>query len=188
MQEHSVLVNAFSLLPPYPPSTSGAPLAPQNKVGRLMAHTGPTRNNRRKFLASSNLLHLPSFPSPKKQSCQLSARRSVCHVLSSGTCKKSGFFWDILIFPPCIFPSKIDLSFNFSSFSPDRLISSPQFSGRSYLALPTLTNAYSDLQLSVEFRPDRADRDAVLMLTGEAHDMTGDYLALTLRGGRVELR
>ncbi len=81
----------------------------------------------------------------------------------------------------------LSLPFLFS----DRLISSPQFSGRSYLALPTLTNAYSDLQLSMEFRPsadEEGDSDGVLLLTGESADMTGDYLALSIRDGRVELR
>ena len=34
----------------------------------------------------------------------------------------------------------------------DKFISAPEFSGHSYIALPTLTNAYSDLQLSMEFR------------------------------------
>ena len=36
--------------------------------------------------------------------------------------------------------------------SNDKFISAPEFSGHSYIALPTLTNAYSDLQLSMEFR------------------------------------
>eukprot|EP00095_Tigriopus_kingsejongensis_P003764 snap_masked-scaffold965_size75845-processed-gene-0.0 protein:Tk03764 transcript:snap_masked-scaffold965_size75845-processed-gene-0.0-mRNA-1 annotation:"PREDICTED: pikachurin" len=68
----------------------------------------------------------------------------------------------------------------------DRYISSPRFSGHSYLALPTLTNAYSDLQLSVEFRP--VSEEGVLLLTGESADMTGDYLALIIRDGHIELR
>lgn len=70
----------------------------------------------------------------------------------------------------------------------DLLISAPTFSGRSYLALPTLTNAYSDLQLSMEFRPTSLTQDGILLLTGESADMTGDYLALLLRDGHVELR
>ncbi|XP_059078305.1 pikachurin-like [Tigriopus californicus] len=68
----------------------------------------------------------------------------------------------------------------------DRYISSPRFSGHSYLALPTLTNAYSDLQLSMEFRP--ASGEGILLLTGESADMTGDYLALIIRDGHIELR
>lgn len=54
------------------------------------------------------------------------------------------------------------------------------------MALPTLTNAYSDLQLSMEFRP--SSPNGVLLLTGESADMAGDYLALLLRDGHVELR
>ena len=74
----------------------------------------------------------------------------------------------------------------YSQLISDRYITSPRFSGRSYIALPTLTNAYSDLQLSMEFRPE--EEDGILLLTGESADMTGDYLALLIRDGHVELR
>ena len=60
------------------------------------------------------------------------------------------------------------------------------FSGHSWISLPTLTHAYSDLQLSFEFKPEA--EDGILLLTGETRDMTGDYLALLLREGHVELR
>ena len=60
------------------------------------------------------------------------------------------------------------------------------FSGHSWISLPTLTHAYSDLQLSFEFKPEA--EDGILLLTGETRDMTGDYLALLLRQGHVELR
>ena len=69
---------------------------------------------------------------------------------------------------------------------PDLPISTPHFTGQSYLSLPTLTNAYSDLQLSVEFKPEAPN--GILLLTGETSDMTGDYLTLLLRDGHVELR
>ena len=69
---------------------------------------------------------------------------------------------------------------------PTSPIVSAGFSGESYAALPTLTNAYQDLQMSVEFRPTKAN--GVLLITGEAADMTGDYLALVLKDGHVELR
>ena len=69
----------------------------------------------------------------------------------------------------------------------DQSITSPHFSGRtSHLSLPTLTNAYSDLQLSLEFKPE--SNDGVILLTGETQEMTGDYLAIVLREGHVELR
>ena len=60
------------------------------------------------------------------------------------------------------------------------------FSGHSWISLPTLTHAYSDLQLSFEFKPEA--EDGILLLTGETRDMSGDYLALLLRQGHVELR
>ena len=72
-------------------------------------------------------------------------------------------------------------------FSADQSITSPHFSGHtSHLSLPTLTNAYSDLQLSLEFKPETSD--GVILLTGETQEMTGDYLAIILREGHVELR
>ena len=72
-------------------------------------------------------------------------------------------------------------------FIADQSITSPHFSGHtSHLSLPTLTNAYSDLQLSLEFRPESFD--GVILLTGETQEMTGDYLAIILREGHVELR
>jgi len=64
--------------------------------------------------------------------------------------------------------------------------SAVHFSGHSWISLPTLTHAYSDLQLSLEFKPESPD--GILLLTGETGDMTGDYLALLLRDGHVELR
>lgn len=60
------------------------------------------------------------------------------------------------------------------------------FSGHSWVSLPTLTHAYSDLQLSLEFKPEAPN--GIILLTGETGDMTGDYLALLLRDGHVELR
>ena len=80
----------------------------------------------------------------------------------------------------------------------------PRLSGHSHLALATLQNAYSDLHLAIEFRPEAGD--GVLLITGQvdsyrasisiifvsvltqAEDMTGDYLALLLLDGYVELR
>ena len=80
----------------------------------------------------------------------------------------------------------------------------PRLSGHSHLALATLQNAYSDLHLAIEFRPEAGD--GVLLITGQvdsyrasisiifvsvltqAEDMTGDYLALLLVDGYVELR
>ncbi|CAB4065123.1 unnamed protein product [Lepeophtheirus salmonis] len=68
----------------------------------------------------------------------------------------------------------------------DNDIVSPSFSGHSYLSLPVLTNAYSDLQLTMEFRP-KVDH-GILLLTGENEEMTGDYLALVIIDRHIELR
>ena len=62
----------------------------------------------------------------------------------------------------------------------------PKISEQGYLALPTLQNAYSDLHLSIDFKP--ITDTGILLLTGETNDMTGDYLALILKDGFVELR
>ena len=58
----------------------------------------------------------------------------------------------------------------------------------SYLALPKLTDAYTDLQLSVEFRPESPD--GIVFLTGESARMDegGDFMAILLRDGYAELR
>ena len=62
----------------------------------------------------------------------------------------------------------------------------PRLSGYSHMTLPTLQNAYSDLHLSLDFKPE--SWSGVIMITGQTDDMTGDYLALILNDGYVELR
>ena len=58
--------------------------------------------------------------------------------------------------------------------------------GYSYLTLPTLQNAYSDLHMALDFKPE--SWNGVILITGQTDDMTGDYLALILNDGYVELR
>ena len=62
----------------------------------------------------------------------------------------------------------------------------PALSGDGFLALPTLQNAYSDLHLALDFKPKTLS--GVLLITGQTDDMTGDYLALIITDGYVELR
>ena len=62
----------------------------------------------------------------------------------------------------------------------------PRLSGYSHLTLPTLQNAYSDLHMSLDFKPE--SWTGVILITGQTEDMTGDYLALILNDGYVELR
>ncbi|XP_049881213.1 pikachurin-like [Pectinophora gossypiella] len=68
----------------------------------------------------------------------------------------------------------------------DSKISTPRFSGSSWLALHALRGAYKRVRLRLRVRPERAR--GVLLLTGEHDDLSGDYLALLLRNGHVELR
>ena len=53
----------------------------------------------------------------------------------------------------------------------------PRLSGHSHLALATLQNAYSDLHLAIEFRPEAGD--GVLLITGQVHSYTA-YLHIQL--------
>ncbi|CAH0714863.1 unnamed protein product, partial [Brenthis ino] len=69
---------------------------------------------------------------------------------------------------------------------PNTKISTPRFSGTSWLALHALRGAYKRVRLRLRVRPERAR--GVLLLTGEHDDLSGDYLALILRNGHVELR
>ncbi|XP_045762422.1 uncharacterized protein LOC123865443 [Maniola jurtina] len=69
---------------------------------------------------------------------------------------------------------------------PNSKIVTPRFSGASWLALRALRGAYKRVRLRLRVRPERAR--GVLLLTGEHDDLSGDYLALILRNGHVELR
>ncbi|KAJ0171928.1 hypothetical protein K1T71_012691 [Dendrolimus kikuchii] len=68
----------------------------------------------------------------------------------------------------------------------DMKIMTPRFSGSSWVALRALRGAYKRVRVRVRVRPERAR--GVLLLTGEHDDLSGDYLALLLRNGHVELR
>ena len=69
---------------------------------------------------------------------------------------------------------------------PDAAIRSPRFSGRSWVAFPALRAAYKRVSLVLEFRPETWD--GVLLLAGERDDMSGDFLAVVLHQGFVQLR
>ncbi|CAH0598359.1 unnamed protein product [Chrysodeixis includens] len=74
---------------------------------------------------------------------------------------------------------------NPNTCKPDQ-VSTPRFSGSSWLALRALRGAYKRVRVRVRVRPERTR--GVLLLTGEHDDLSGDYLALMLRNGHVELR
>ncbi|XP_028030608.1 pikachurin [Bombyx mandarina] len=69
---------------------------------------------------------------------------------------------------------------------PDLNVSTPRFSGASWIAFQALRGAYKRVRARLRVRPERAR--GVLLLTGEHDDLSGDYLALLLRNGHVELR
>lgn len=75
---------------------------------------------------------------------------------------------------------------NSNTCKSDIKVSTPRFSGSSWLALRALRGAYKRVRLRMRIRPERAR--GVLLLTGEHDDLSGDYLALILRNGHVELR
>ncbi|XP_063372701.1 pikachurin [Cydia amplana] len=68
----------------------------------------------------------------------------------------------------------------------DTRITTPRFSGHSWVALRALRGAYKRVRVRLRVRPERAR--GVLLITGEHDDLSGDYLALVLRNGHVELR
>ncbi|CAG9792518.1 unnamed protein product [Diatraea saccharalis] len=68
----------------------------------------------------------------------------------------------------------------------DQNVSTPRFSGASWLALRALRGAYKRVRLRMRVRPERTR--GVLLLTGEHDDLSGDYLAILLRNRHVELR
>ena len=104
--------------------------------------------------------------------CNLNCGGGVCHIqLVNGKRDKK-----------CLCP----LGWGGESCQSETDIKIPKLSGHGHIALPTLQNAYSDLHMSFDFKPE--SWTGILLLTGETDDMTGDYLALLLRDGYVELR
>ncbi|KAJ8708619.1 hypothetical protein PYW08_010001 [Mythimna loreyi] len=86
----------------------------------------------------------------------------------------------------CTFDSGTNSLATYSTGVVNGRVSTPRFSGVSWLALRALRGAYKRVRVRVRVRPERAR--GVLLLTGEHDDLSGDYLALMLRNGHVELR
>ena len=112
---------------------------------------------------SDNIYSLDAF-------CGLDCGPGLCHLLERGE--------KICLCPLGRTGAQCQLSLQSSG--------APQLSGHSHFSLPTLQNAYSDLHLALDFKPT-ADT-GLLLITGQTDDMTGDYLALILTDGYVELR
>ena len=68
-----------------------------------------------------------------------------------------------------------------------RTISTPAFSGDSFLAYPAPKHVLRRLTLKMKFKP-KSLRDSVLMYAGQNADGSGDFTSLTIRDGRVEFR
>ena len=64
------------------------------------------------------------------------------------------------------------------------VITQPNF----ILLLNAITIHQLTLCLTILIIPRPTSPDGILLLTGESADMTGDYLALLIRDGHVELR
>lgn len=62
----------------------------------------------------------------------------------------------------------------------------PRFRGRSYLALPTLRDAETVLQVTIKFKPEY--HEGLLMYSGENQNLAGDFVAVLLHQGFVEFR
>ena len=75
--------------------------------------------------------------------------------------------------------------FTHSSLSLDVTIAIPQFSGRSYIAYPSLTNTFATTNLLVEVRPNASN--GLILLNRQ---LVGgyDYISIALRNGRAEFR
>jgi hypothetical protein len=62
----------------------------------------------------------------------------------------------------------------------------PRFSGKSYLALPTLRGAEMEMHLQFELRA--SGPDGLLLYTGEHQRLIGSHFSLTLQRGHVHFR
>ncbi|XP_071533608.1 pikachurin-like isoform X2 [Panulirus ornatus] len=65
-------------------------------------------------------------------------------------------------------------------------IETARFHGSSWVGFAPLREAYRDVQLTLEFKPE--SNDGVLLVSGENDDLTGDFMAAVLVGSYVEFR
>lgn len=68
----------------------------------------------------------------------------------------------------------------------DVQIETARFHGMSWVGFAPLKEAYRDVQLTIEFKPDSPD--GVLLVSGENDDLSGDFMAAVLVGSYVEFR
>ncbi|XP_050735962.1 pikachurin-like [Eriocheir sinensis] len=65
-------------------------------------------------------------------------------------------------------------------------IETARFHGSSWVGFSPLREAYRDVQLTVEFKPEGGE--GVLLVSGENDDLSGDFMAAVLVGSFVEFR
>ncbi|CAL4097885.1 unnamed protein product, partial [Meganyctiphanes norvegica] len=65
-------------------------------------------------------------------------------------------------------------------------IETARFHGGSWVGFAPLREAYRDVQLTLEFKPEA--NNGVLLVSGENDDLSGDFMAAVLIGGFVEFR
>ena len=61
------------------------------------------------------------------------------------------------------------------------------FNQTSFIAYNTIPNALHELQLSLTFKPTNLD-DSILLYNSQTETGGGDFIALLIRDGHVELR
>lgn len=61
-----------------------------------------------------------------------------------------------------------------------------RFHGSSWVGFAPLREAYRDVQLTLEFKPETPD--GVLLVSGENDDLSGDFMAAVLVESFVEFR
>ncbi|XP_045584489.2 pikachurin, partial [Procambarus clarkii] len=69
---------------------------------------------------------------------------------------------------------------------PGAQIETARFHGSSWVGFAPLREAYRDVQLTLEFKPETPD--GVLLVSGENDDLSGDFMAAVLVGSFVEFR
>ncbi|XP_036359766.1 agrin isoform X5 [Octopus sinensis] len=62
----------------------------------------------------------------------------------------------------------------------------PSFSGTSYLRMPQIKNATTEMRIEVEFKS--LNKDGIILFNSKEEDGSGDFVSLTLNQGFVELR
>ncbi|UXI17871.1 putative splicing factor [Sarcoptes scabiei] len=65
-------------------------------------------------------------------------------------------------------------------------VKQPRFKSSSYLALPTLRNAFRSLRIYIEFKPN--SYNGLLLYSGQEPNLDSDFIAIILREGFVEFR